>query len=174
MTDSGALIEDSDAVSINFPDGPTYSPGAPQNLRLEIDDPAGVVFGFELSSRDPANEQAGNLASVDASTSVNTSSGIQYLGHSINPKAEGVFDFEWTPPPTDVGTITMYVAANAANGNHDNLLRSRKEFVGEVVKDNPPILKGVVLAIADKQRHVGIGFQREGYAGGILGNFQLI
>ncbi len=117
MTDSGALIEDSDAVSINFPDGPTYSPGAPQNLRLEIDDPAGVVFGFELSSRDPANEQAGNLASVDASTSVNTSSGIQYLGHSINPKAEGVFDFEWTPPPTDVGTITMYVAANAANGN---------------------------------------------------------
>ena len=59
-------------------------------------------------------------------------------------------------------------------GGNDNLLRSRKDFVGEVVEDNPPILKFVVLAIADKQRHVGIGFQREGYAGGILGNFQLI
>ncbi len=119
MTDSGALIEDSGAVSINFPDGATYSPGVPQNLQLQIDDPAGVVFGFELSARDPANAQAGNLAAVDASTSVNTilPPGIQYLGHNINPKAEGVFDFEWTPPPADVGTITMYVAANAANGN---------------------------------------------------------
>ena len=117
MTDSGALIEDSGAVSINFPDGATYSPGVPQNLQLKIDDPAGVVFGFELSARDPANAQAGNLAAVDASTSVNTASAVQYLGHNINPKAEGVFDFEWTPPPADVGTITMYVAANAANGN---------------------------------------------------------
>ena len=117
MTDSGTLIEDSTNVSINFPDGATYSPGVPQNLQLEIDDPAGVVFGFELSSRDPANAQAGNLAAVDASTSVNTAGGVQYLGHNINPKAEGIFDFEWTPPPADVGTITMYVAANAANGN---------------------------------------------------------
>lgn len=32
MTDSGALIEDSTAVSINFPDGATYSPGVPENL----------------------------------------------------------------------------------------------------------------------------------------------
>ena len=54
------------------------------------------------------------------------------------------------------------------------LLRSRKDFVGEVVEDKPLILNFVVLAIADKQLHVGIGFQREGYAGGILGNFQLI
>ena len=117
MTDSGALIEDSGAVSINFSDGATYSPGVPQNLQLQIDDPAGVVFGFELSARDPANAQAGNLAAVDASTSVNTAGAVQYLGHNINPKAEGIFDFEWTPPPADVGTITMYVAANAANGN---------------------------------------------------------
>ena len=59
-------------------------------------------------------------------------------------------------------------------GGNDNLLRSRKDFVGAVVEDNPPILKFVVLAIADNQPHVGIGFQREGYAGGVLGNFQLI
>ena len=43
------------------------------------------------------------------------------------------------------------------------------------MKDNPPILTGVVLAIADKQIHVDIGidgFQREGYAGGVLGSLQ--
>ena len=63
MTDSGTLFEDSDAVSINFPDGATYKPGLPQMLSLEIDDPMGVVFGFQLSARDDANGQAGNLAS---------------------------------------------------------------------------------------------------------------
>ena len=117
MTDSGTLFEDSDAVSINFPDGATYKPGLPQMLSLEIDDPMGVVFGFQLSARDDANGQAGNLASLDNSTSVNTAGGVQYLGHNITPKTEGMFDFEWTPPPTDVGTVTMYVAADADNGN---------------------------------------------------------
>ena len=44
-----------------------------------------------------------------------------------------------------------------------------------MVKDRSPILKGVVLAIADIQIHIDIGidgFQREGDAGGGLGNFQ--
>ena len=36
----------------------------------------------------------------------------------------------------------------------------------------PPVLKVVVLAIADKQNHVDIGFQREGYADGVVGNLQ--
>ena len=117
MTDSGTLFADSDAVSINFPDGATYKPGLPQMLRLEIDDPMGVVFGFQLSARDDANGQAGNLASLDNSTSVNTAGGVQYLGHNITPKTEGMFDFEWTPPSTDGGMVTMYVAADADNGN---------------------------------------------------------
>ena len=37
-------------------------------------------------------------------------------------------------------------------------------FSDYVVKDRPPILKGVVLSIADKQNHIDIGidgFQRE-------------
>ena len=118
MTDSGTLFEDSDSVAIHFPGGPTYQPGVPQMLRLDINDPMGVVFGFQLSARDGENGQAGNLASLDASTSVNTAGGVQYLGHNITPKAEGTFDFEWTPPSADVGKIMMYVAGNAANGNH--------------------------------------------------------
>ena len=117
MTDSGALFEDSDSVAIHFPDGPTYQPGVPQMLRLEVDDPMGVVFGFQLSARNSDNRQAGNLASLDASTSVNTAGGVQYLGHNITPNTEGTFDFEWLPPSTDVGTIMMYVAADADNGN---------------------------------------------------------
>ena len=118
MTDSGALFEDSDAVAIHFPEGPIYRPGVPQMLRLDINDPMGVVFGFQLSARGGENAQAGNLASLDASTTVNTAGGVQYLGHNITPKTEGTFEFEWTPPSADIGKIMMYVAGNAANGNH--------------------------------------------------------
>ena len=48
---------------------------------------------------------------------MNIAGGVQYLGHNITPKTEGTFDFEWLPPSTDVGTIMMYVAADADNGN---------------------------------------------------------
>ena len=60
-------------------------------------------------------------------------------------------------------------------GGNDDLLVAG-ESLGAVVRDNPPVLNGVVLAIADIHIHIDIGidgFQREGYAGGILGNFQL-
>ena len=60
-----------------------------------------------------------------------------------------------------------------AGGNED-LLGACKDLVGGVVIDRPPVLKLGVLAIADQQFQVGIGFQREGYAGGVVGNFQLI
>ena len=104
------------------------------------------MFGFELSSRDPANEQAGNLASVDASTSVNTADGIQYLGHNINPKAEGVFDFEWTPPPADVGTITMYVAANGNQGVTGNRIHLQSFEINPAAPPGVPTINdgGVV------------------------------
>ena len=44
-----------------------------------------------------------------------------------------------------------------------------------MVKDNPPVLNGVVLSKTDIQIHVDIwidGFQREDYAGGTRGNLQ--
>ena len=58
-------------------------------------------------------------------------------------------------------------------GGNFNLLGARKDLVGFVVIDRHPVLKLDVLAIANQQPNVGIGFQREGYAGGVLGNFQL-
>ncbi len=116
MTDSGTLFEDSDSVAIQFPEGPIYRPGVPQMLRLDIDDPMGIVFGFQLSARDGENGQAGNLAALDASTSVNTAGGVQYLGHNLTPNIEGVFEFEWTPPSSDIGKIMMYVAGSASSG----------------------------------------------------------
>ena len=116
QTAAGELLEDSGSLSINFPEGEIYSPGVPQILSLQIDDPAGAVFGYQLSSRDSDNLQAGNLAALDAGSSVNTAAGIQYLGHNITPSNIGIFEFEWVPPQTDVGPVTMFAAAVADAG----------------------------------------------------------
>ena len=116
QTSSGELLEDSESLSIHFPEGNIYSPGVPQILSLEINDPAGAVFGYQLSSRDDGNLQAGNLAALDAGSSVNTAGGIQYLGNNITPNITGMFEFEWVPPQSDVGPVTMFAAAVADAG----------------------------------------------------------
>ena len=57
----------------------------------------------------------------------------------------------------------------------DDLLVARGSC-GGIVRDDAPTLNGVVFSIADMQIHVDIridGFQREGYAGGALGNLHL-
>ena len=58
-------------------------------------------------------------------------------------------------------------------GGDDNPFIARAVPVA-VIRDNPPVLKLNVLSKTDIQSQVGIGFQREGYAGSVLGNLQLI
>lgn len=116
QTATGALIENSSAIEIAFPSGPRYQPGVTQRLRLTITDAQGRGFGFQLSVRDQQNRQAGVLAPVDARTQVARQGDISYLGHT-NAFADGVFQFDWTPPTAAVGPIHFYIAANAANMN---------------------------------------------------------
>lgn len=118
MTSTGAFIENSNAITLTFPSGPVYQPGVTQRLRLQISDPQGRVFGFELSVRDGQNRQAGILT-AGAGTEVVTEEGIAYLRHRM-PTPEGTFDFDWTPPASAVGPVTFYVAANAANNDFNN------------------------------------------------------
>lgn len=110
------LVPDSSAIQISFPQGPAYQPGVTQRLTLTVTDPQASVYGFQLSARDAQNAQAGTLAAVDADTQVTASSEIQYLQHA-RPRPEGTFNFDWTPPAAAAGNVTIYVAANAANGN---------------------------------------------------------
>jgi len=110
------LFENSTAIQLQFPAAMEYQPGVTQQLTLVVQDPQAQVFGFELSVRDPANGQAGRLMPVDATTVVVPQGAIQYLLHT-QPRADGRFVFQWTPPSQDVGPVTFYVAANAANND---------------------------------------------------------
>ena len=135
------------SVTVNLPNGLTYTPGATQSLSVTIADPAQRAWGFELTARvaGSASTMAGSFASTDSKTQVicsqsnlraaqllayNTTQScsstypLAYIEHSSAGYNSGrgtagsyTFNFKWTPPATNVGNVTIYVAANAANGN---------------------------------------------------------
>jgi uncharacterized protein (TIGR03437 family) len=117
--------------------GATYAPGVTQRIRVTVRDPVQRRWGFQLTARlaGSSKTRAGLLTPVDANTLVLCSASnfltipctanpvLQYIEHSLagaRTTAVGAgltFQFDWTPPDTDVGGIVLYAAGNAANGN---------------------------------------------------------
>ena len=128
----GSLTQNSASLLLDAGGQLSYTPGGPkQTWTLNITDNLGVVFGFELSVRQAADTAvaAGNLEPAGTGMRVICSNGAaktanqpcagngpQYIEHTLS-SANGVWSMEWTPPSTNVGDITVYVAGNAANGN---------------------------------------------------------
>jgi len=130
------------SISIAFANGTTYTPGVKQHLMVTIADPASTqqAWGFELTARvasTPAT-MAGTFTSTDTFTQVICSTTnfqifrptppgcpanepLQYVEHTTagyqNSRGHSgsyTYQFDWTPPASSVGNITIYVAANAA------------------------------------------------------------
>ena len=131
----------SGSVKITASGGTTYVPGQTQQIQVTISDSAMRVFGFELSARVDSNAKlmgAGTLASTDANTDIiNCKSAgyvpyatacpsgntLQWISHNLtgytaskNTSGSYTYKFNWTPPSTNVGTVTLYAAGNAGSG----------------------------------------------------------
>ena len=134
------------SVAITFPNGSTYVPGVKQHLIVTISDSAQRKWGFQLTARLATNSktQAGSFTSTDhftavvcganatdpaevfldfgASQSCPATKSLAYAEHTsagtdrIQAGSE-TYEFDWTPPATDVGSVIIYVAGNAANGD---------------------------------------------------------
>lgn len=115
LTDDGTLFVNSSAITIAFPGARNYTPGVQQRLRLDVNDTNGFAYGFQLSVRDYQNRQAGTLQPVGP-TVVTASGGYQYLMHSMVLTTRQ-YQFDWTPPLTDVGPVSFYVAAVVGNND---------------------------------------------------------
>jgi uncharacterized protein (TIGR03437 family) len=121
----GTAIANSDNLKVEFPGGLNYSPGVKQRLAVTISDADARRWGFQLTARraSETNAQAGTFAPTDNLTQVLPPSGaLQYIEHTqagtrLGQTGSIRFEFDWTPPATDVGEIVFYVAGNAANGN---------------------------------------------------------
>ena len=112
------------SVRFEFEGGATYTPGAAKRVTVTVADPQARRWGFEASARQRSdNAQAGGLRSLDANTQVFAQGGVQYVSHTLAGTRMGTADsvqfaFEWTAPASAVGEVTLYAAANAANGNN--------------------------------------------------------
>jgi uncharacterized protein (TIGR03437 family) len=129
----GVLNSGSGSVSISVPSGKVYIPGVKQRVTVQVSDIAQQRWGFEASARlnsDLAGGQAGSLGSVDNFTQVicedngpaPCATGVQFIQHTTAGTRNGTkngatFQFDWTPPATNVGPVTLFVAGNAANGD---------------------------------------------------------
>ncbi|HEY2018994.1 MAG TPA: choice-of-anchor V domain-containing protein, partial [Bryobacteraceae bacterium] len=133
------------SVAVTFPNGQTYTPGLKQHLVVTVADPTAKRWGFQTAARQAGSTStiAGGFTSTDANTQVicsnnrfngsqRTTSGacpsatpFMYVEHTLAGTRLGTtgsvnFEFDWTPPASDVGSIIFYVAANAANGNNND------------------------------------------------------
>jgi uncharacterized protein (TIGR03437 family) len=130
---TNALNSGTGSVKILLQSGAVYIPGVKQRVSVQVSDPNQQRWGFELTARldsDPTKSQAGDLTPVDNWTQVicedygprPCASGPSFITHTSAGTRNGTkngatFQFDWTPPATNAGPVTLYVAGNAANGN---------------------------------------------------------
>jgi uncharacterized protein (TIGR03437 family) len=164
-------------VTVNFPSGLTYIPGVTQHLAVTIADPAPnqAAWGFQLTARvaGTPTSTAGTLASTSALTQVvcaqtnlfifqpaapncPANEPLQYVEHTLAGYTDSrghtgsyTYLFDWTPPSSNVGNVTIYVAANAAtlapvsNGNpnpNDHIYSTTYTLTASAA--SPPVIDG--------------------------------
>jgi uncharacterized protein (TIGR03437 family) len=116
---------------------PTYTPGgAAITIFVKVTDPNNTKFGFQMTARTPASTptQAGSFSIGSATNMIvicddnslrpakgcPTSAPLEYVEHYYTTPAQITttgYTFTWTPPATNAGAVTFYVAGNAVNGN---------------------------------------------------------
>jgi uncharacterized protein (TIGR03437 family) len=132
------------SVAIMLPGAATYTPGgAAQLITVLITDANRQSWGFQMTARLASNlktGQAGGFTDLNGNTQGNNSSPVQVIcatgnyapcptsnpvqwvehtlaGWSASVAHKGSYSFQtyWTPPATNVGNVTLYVAGNASN-----------------------------------------------------------
>ena len=103
----------------------TYIPGDTYDLTVDLADPDQSRWGFELTVLASTLQQAGTVVVTEPGTtqlSDNPAPDPDFLKHTSggtfpgNPNG-GTWNFQWVAPDAGMGTVTFYVAGNAANNN---------------------------------------------------------
>ena len=106
----------------------SYSSGSVYQITVNVSDPVQQKWGFELSARTLAGQQAGTIKiGGDGFTqTLRSFNGIQYIAHTFRGTRTGTrsgvnFTFSWTAPNVSAGPVVFNAAGNAANGDSTNL-----------------------------------------------------
>jgi uncharacterized protein (TIGR03437 family) len=172
------------SVTVTFPNGTTYTPGVKQHLMVTITDPAQKRWGFELTARQSGDTKAqagtftpgpdGYTQLICTQTTYLTESRgacpasmpLQYIEHTLNGTRLGqtksaTFEFDWTPPAADVGSVVIYVAGNAADGDGtergDHIYTQKYTLTASAQQVTPTIASAGVVNAASFQAAVSTG-----------------
>lgn len=162
-----ALNSGAGFVKILLQSGAVYIPGVKQRVMVQVSDPVQQRWGFELSARLNSNlqsGQAGDLIPVDNFTQVICEdngpkpcvSGVEFIQHTSAGTRNGTpggatFQFDWTPPSTNAGPVTFYVAGNAANGNGamtGDFIYTSSVQLSPVIPAAPSVTAGNIVSAA--------------------------
>jgi uncharacterized protein (TIGR03437 family) len=143
-------------VVITFP-GNGYTPGSTYAITVAITDSTAQRWGFEIAARTADNSQAGTFAPSDSFTKTLNAGGFNWETHTSAGTRAGTsgpttFQMNWTAPANNVGTVTFYVAANAANNNGfpdagDHIYTSSVQVTAQSATSTP-VISAVVQATA--------------------------
>ena len=171
------------SVTVTFPNGSTYTPGVKQHLVVTVTDSAQRRWGFELTARQSTNNKAqagtftpgsdGYTQLICTQTTFQSESHacpasmpLQYIEHTLNGTRLGqtksaTFAFDWTPPAADVGSVVVYVAGNAANGDGtergDHIYTQKYTLTPAAQQPTPTIASAAVVNAASFQAAVSPG-----------------
>ena len=164
---AGTINTGSGSVGVSLLSDAVYIPGVKQRVTVQVQDPDQQRWGFELSARldsSPAAGQAGDFTPVDNFTQVvcedngprPCASGPLFIMHTSAGTRNGTkggasFQFDWTPPSTNVGPVTFYFAGNAANGDGgptgDNIYTGSMQLT-PVIPAAPSVTAGNIVSAA--------------------------
>ncbi len=130
-------------LSLSTGTSSSYTPGELQHWIVTIADPTAKRWGFQAAARQAtaASTLAGGFVPTDSNTQVicsnstfrtrqtttsgacSTTNPLMYVEHTLAGTRLGTttsvtFNFDWKAPATNIGPVTVYLAANAANGNN--------------------------------------------------------
>ena len=110
-----------------------YTPGVKQMVKVRVEHPQGMKWGFELTARSASNDQqmAGSFTASDTVRVIcgagNPPCGgqVEFATHNAASNRAGTpngveWDVEWTPPANEIGDVIFYVAGNAADNSSTN------------------------------------------------------
>ena len=119
----GALNSGAGSVKVVLQGGAFYIPGVKQRITVQVADPTQQRWGFELSARlnsDLEKAQAGDFNPVDNLTQVicednspkPCATGVLFVTHTAagtrnGQKGGATFQFDWMPPATNAGPVTL-------------------------------------------------------------------
>lgn len=99
-----------------------YMPGATYSLQVDVSATSGTPsgYGFQMIAlQDDGDDPTNSFQNAGSGVQLSTTSGRQYAEHTA-ASATGTFNVDWVAPSAGAGDVTIYIGANAVNGNGIN------------------------------------------------------